>query len=180
MCTYVTGVLDATADTASFRNLVAKYRLRFESINNPNIMPQLRAGERYYHVTYNPCDCSTTLKHRENPSGPSERDIEKLRTKGWSEAKIARWTESKRSAGDRPPPRGDGLSQDEWFAFIDEVLGLQRNQYLGLMMHFYKWSTHNEAFTIQDRVRIRPTEIRTHGFCWKENVLYDICATASM
>ena len=174
MCNIITGVLEANSDTPAFRALVARYHLLFEPIVNPHIVRQLKPSERYYHVTSDHCDCGTSLAAR--PKAESlERDLRKLRTKGWSEAKIARWAQQRRPRG--PQRNGyERLTREEWFAFLDGALQLHKTRSIGLLMHWYRKSTTDENFTIRGRIRTSISELRDGTVRWRENVLYEIGA----
>jgi hypothetical protein len=173
VCNFITGVLDAKAETPGFRALVAKHRLRFQLLANPCITPQLKPGERYYHVTNNHCDCSTSLTWR--PKELSlDADIRKVRNKGWSETKIERWVKSKGPRTDQQT-RGDRLTKEQWLEFLSEALSLREVHYVGLMAHFYRKSTDDEDFTIRGRTTTSVRILR-EGMKWEENVLYEVRA----
>ena len=121
MCLFITGVLAKAADTPSYRAVVEAHHLAFHTIHNPHIDSQLEPTERYVRVTRGHCDLSTMLGSLHTRQ-PKERDIAKLRRKGWSDTKIQRWLQSKEH-GVRAPatPQGE-LTRDEWMAFLRDAL----------------------------------------------------------
>jgi hypothetical protein len=104
-----------------------------------------------------------------------ERDLLKLRAKGWSETKIERWAQQRRPR-DEQHGGYERLKREEWFAFLDDVLRLHKIRSIGLLMHWYRKSTTDENFTIRDRIRASVSELRDGTVRWRENVLYQICA----
>ena len=124
--------------------------LAFDTIHNPHIDSQLEPTERYVRVTRGHCDCSTMLGSL-HARQPKERDIAKLRRKGWSDTKIQRWLQSKEH-GVRAPatPQGE-LTRDEWMAFLRDALDEGSVPYLGLMMHWYRRSPEDEQIHVARR-----------------------------
>src|SRR5688572_15732863 len=97
MCHFITAVIPPEVAPDAAAALFAAHRLGFVVLQNPNVAAQLSDGERHILTTRGHCDCGTVLgSHRE--AANHERELEKLRKKGWGEAKIERWVEQKRAA----------------------------------------------------------------------------------
>jgi hypothetical protein len=171
MCLFITGVLAKTADTPSFRAIVEAHNLAFDTIHNPHIDSQLEPTERYVRVTRGHCDCSTMLGSL-HAWQPKERDIAKLRRKGWSDTKIQRWLQSKEH-GVRAPatPQGE-LTSDEWMAFLQDALDEGSVPYLGLMMHWYRRSPEDEQIHVARRERVLADQLDAID-PWVEDVIYE-------
>lgn len=173
MCNFITGVLEAAADTPRFRALVEESRLRFSPLVNPAITPQLRSSERYFHVTRTWCDCNTNLARPPKARPASER-VRKLRDRGWSQAKIDAWVASKDPRRDRTDAGADLLGHAQWMLFLDRALQLPSCAYVGLLMHDYRRSTFDEVFTITSRTPVTTEQLRDEAHAWEKNVLYEV------
>jgi len=95
MCTFITGVLPSSERLSEIKTVGSSLGFYFQPVENDHVQAQLRRGEVYVRITRNRCDCDTILgscrpsSNPDNDSHKKEREIEKLRRKGWSEAKVA-------------------------------------------------------------------------------------------
>lgn len=107
--------------------------LKLAPVDNRSLAPYLAAGERVYSTTTGPCDCGSFLGSVRAPEAPRPLDaeLEKLRKKGWSAAKIERW---RATQGPREStPRADTAKheRDAWRRFLDAAPPL------GILLHTY-------------------------------------------
>lgn len=108
-------------------------RLALSLVDNRSLASYLEPSERVYSTTTGHCDCGTFLGSKRAPAEPRPLDgeLEKLRKKGWSEAKIARWksTQGPRASG---PRVDDSVHEREaWHRFLDVAPPL------GILLHTY-------------------------------------------
>lgn len=171
MCNFITAVLPVRADNNAFRTLVDKHHLLFAPLSNPHLLAQLEPGEGYFHATRATCDCVTGLVGSVK-SRDREGAVRKLRQKGWSDAKVARWLQATAKVPDESRAKQAELSHGAWAAFIGEALLLSSVPYLGLLQHSYKRSTHDEAFALKGRVQHSLEEFQRRSFVWQAKVVY--------
>ena len=144
MCHFITAVLPKEADAPGLDAIARRHHRQFEALSNSSIESQLRSGEHYFLTTVGHCDCGTALgaSARDGSRAPREHhaDIRQLRSKGWSETKIARWLEQKQQVSardDRVRSSRDIPSTGDWRALIKEVLESGLTPYVGILLHMY-------------------------------------------
>lgn len=99
--------------------------------DRPNGFPK----DFYVGLTREYCDCSTALgsgkasSHREKSN---DREIEKRRKKGWSQAKIDRWLSEAKNSTDTNSIQEDLL---RWKAVISEIVSVPGVSRLALLIH---------------------------------------------
>jgi hypothetical protein len=122
-------------------------------IDNPSVRGVLCEGERQYLTTRRHCDCGTILAPYGKPDAFQE-DLEKeearMRSKGWSQAKIARAIEGKRKADARPRRSGPD-SLDLWKAVMCDLRDKLALPYAGLFVRSYSGAIATEAFNASRR-----------------------------
>lgn len=142
MCTFISATINADADLALLEATFERCRRRFEEAP---LVPQLPAGRRYLVHSVGHCDCGTEIGSglAFGRSKVEAGDLEKLRRKGWSEAKIDRWLGQKAEAEVRDRRVGDdrlvNAHQDLgiWVELVRAVLASPTVRVFGLMHDFY-------------------------------------------
>ncbi len=134
MCYYITAILPLRADIDALTAIAHKYDRQLAPQAIDGVEMALRSGEGYYLTTDGHCDCGTSLGalNRGKKKGyVQEVDVKRLRSKGWSEAKISRWLEQKRhsSKGQRDLQR--------WHEFLTETLQSGLTPFIGIVVHSY-------------------------------------------
>lgn len=166
MCTFITAVLPAHADHAALETRLRAHRRRLRPQDNPGLKRQLASGEAPFVTTWGHCDCGTPLGRMARASGaPADKAAsmaERMRRKGWSEAKIARAL-AQRDAADVRDARiqADGAASDEgsdtlcadaWLLCLREVLASGGTPWIGLLHHVYDGGLDRE-FALHGRER---------------------------
>ena len=184
MCHYITATLPPDADLASVAAIFNKCKLGFELIDNSHVMSQLPAGSRYVLTTRKHCDCGTVLGSMAHaveamPTLP-ERDLERLRKQGWSEARIERWLAEKRAAREKDERKAQHQAEggtQEVKPFIDlltAVLTSGATRQLGVLLHWYKSGVTNERIRLKDTITTRLVKVTPESLMMmKEDVLYN-------
>lgn len=148
MCHFVT-LIAPTADADAVRAVMERHGRAAYPIDNPSIRKALRDGERQYLTTRGHCDCGTVLAPRhDTPEAFEEklaRDAERMKRKGWSDAKIARAIENRRKADARPSGGGSD-SLELWNAVLHDLGETLKLPYAGLFVRFYSGAIATEAF----------------------------------
>lgn len=143
MCYYITATLPPGANVAEVREIAARFGRKWEPIAKGPVVRQLRAGETYYWTTPNLCDCDTALG-RGRLNARNERgeagEIEHLRRKGWSAAKIERALSQKWASEDRQRQLLIETSRRDagnWLEFLRAALSSRASSSAGLLLHMY-------------------------------------------
>ena len=180
MCHYITAVLPASADIAALTALAEKYGRRLRALSNPSIRRQLQAGENYFLTTPGHCDCGTPLGARTaDAADDGQAQMRKLRLKGWSETKIARWSEQRgehqaqKTAADRIAAEA-GIA--EWQAFLAAALARNDTPYICLLLHRYDGALDRDMeLSARQTVKLREVDaVFLHAM--SEDVLYEFRA----
>lgn len=142
MCTFLSLTVNASADPVAVQMTVDRLGFRFVDAPHPKGLP---TGRRYLAHDSEHCDCGTSVGSAFGPDAPSylPSDLSKLRKQGWSEARIARWTEQKLAAeAKNERAEADQLQaahQDlvSWVGLIRALLDTPTVRLVGLMHDFY-------------------------------------------
>lgn len=152
MCRFITAAVSAQADLAALQAIAQRYGRRLLPTSNPNIERQLGPGLRYCLTTPAHCDCDTPLgwRLRERAKDPTEA-VQRMRRKGWSDAKIERALAQQRSAREAHAPSPDSCAP--WLAFIRDLLGQPRSTRFALLMRWYNGRS-DEDLVLADRQNV--------------------------
>jgi hypothetical protein len=148
MCRFVTAVLPASADAAALDALVRSFGRRLLPIHAGGVRAHLREDERYFLTTLGHCDCDTSLgtgSARDAVGGDgmdarSAKDAERLRRKGWSDARIARSLASRSEADARAREqsgRDRRVDAERWRDCLQAVLASGHTDRIALLLHDY-------------------------------------------
>ena len=144
MCHYITLVLASPTNMAELEAIAGRHKRKLEPLSNQSMKEHLKQGEEYFFTTKGICDCGTTLGYearrsaKQNPIdlGPQ---IKKLKAKGWSQSKIDRWVSDKAHHDEKQiaSTKSDEHWNDDWFAFLSELLESKLIRYVCLLLHWY-------------------------------------------
>lgn len=179
MCHFVTAVLPAASAIDAIDTIAQRYGRRFSPLPNPGIETQLEAGERYFLLTSGHCDCGTplgALASERRTRGPDfETQAQRLRTKGWSEAKIARSLAQARGHEETDVASQDAAHRDAvvtWIGLIHDILDSGKTPSLGLLLHFYDGPL-DASFRLLSRNVVPASELTAATLLgMREDVLY--------
>src|SRR5437016_1691794 len=104
MCQYITAYVPLDADIDAVRTFLDHYKFGCRLIENPHVSKQFVHRVVQILTTRKYCDCGTSLGVDRLPDSgrePSDRDVERRRKKGWSEARILRWRAEKTASLER-------------------------------------------------------------------------------
>lgn len=151
MCHFITATLPGEIDPKKAVEIFARHKLGFKEIENESVRHHLEPGDIYILTTSGHCDCGTVLGSQyrdpeltdEQKESFRKRDIEKLKKKGWSQAKIDRWLKEAELTADKEK-RGEELEHEygvrfasDWVAFIGDILSSKVASRVGLLVHSY-------------------------------------------
>lgn len=188
MCHYITAVLPKDAPIDGFKELFHEHSRGFEPISNDHVQIQLRRGDVYVSTTRGMCDCGTCLgseaDSQSSPASRIEREVEKLRSKGWSEAKIRRWRDQKQANRDRLEDernkrlKGGSLDADQWMTLIRDVVETRKAGRFGLLLHWYRSNPSSERISIAERKTVALEDLSVEVLLtMSEDVLYEFVKT---
>jgi hypothetical protein len=184
MCYYITATVPEDADLERLRPVIDTWKRGFARVTNPHVQPQLPPGDQYFCLTRGMCDCGTVLGSLSagegDPAAADARELEKLRRKGWSESKIARWfserqqTQEKR-ARERAEARGQRNHHAvDWIDFLRALLATGITPRVGILLHWYRASPENEGCVIRQKQRVKMDEVTPDLVMQlEEDVLYE-------
>jgi hypothetical protein len=181
MCYYITATVPVEGNLEVLRQVINKHGFVFTSLTNSFITAQLPKGSQYYRVTGSYCDCDDGFGysfHYDRTSNPNDlaKHANKLRKKGWSEAKIHRSLLEKTLAREKPRP--DILeSAYRWIKFLREFLSAKRTPRIGLITRFYQGDIETEGFHIKSTRTLVLTDLHQETILGLEDdVLYTFTA----
>lgn len=183
MCHFITTTLPAGVDAVPIGEIANRWHRVWESMPNRHVLQQLRDGETHWLTTGGRCDCGTELGALRGDTSRTEkqlaRDLERVRRKGWGEAKIARWLEEKqRSAARREADRqrqlrtagSDALS---WAGLLGTILDETGCANVGLLLHMYGGGVETERIELARQVDVPRDELGPEFLLQiEEDVLY--------
>jgi hypothetical protein len=146
MCHFVTMVLPPAADVAAVRRVLAGHGRGFEAVENRHLAALLKPGELYVLPAPKHCDCGTALGSAAAPAGKApdpERDAEKKRRAGWSEAKISRWLVEKEKHSRATAERAARMDEEagggeDWAGLLEQLRAEAGLAYTGILLHWYR------------------------------------------
>jgi hypothetical protein len=146
MCHFITLIVPSD-DTEAVRAAMDRHGRAATPIDNPSVRKVLRESERQYLTTRAHCDCGTALVQRRETAEVREerfaREADRMRRKGWSEAKIERALEDRSKADSRPDPPGPD-SIEFWSALLRDLGDELKLPYAGLFVHSYSGAMDSE------------------------------------
>jgi hypothetical protein len=102
MCHFISAVIDSQANLDDLNKIGQNHNIIFDTCTNNFVIEQLKKTERYLQRDSKNCDCGTELGLlRQSNSFATFRmeksESEKLIKKGWSQSKINRWVEDRKT-----------------------------------------------------------------------------------
>lgn len=182
MCHYITAVLPRSAQSSSIADIFRKHGRALIALENESVQAQLLEGESYFVTSKGKCDCGTGLGASQRVGRSRRRStldsqVENLRRKGWSQAKVSRWLQQHDEQQMAQSKTGDLTGGVEgWVALLKEVVGFRRASSVGLLLHSYHGPL-SEAIKIKGRSAITEMGITSEALrAIDEDVLYEFKA----
>jgi len=164
MCHYITATMAPNGDKTAVSRLAKASLLKWEPLDNPGVIKQLRSGERYFLTTRGMCDCGTEIgasvrTARTLPPRDLDlsREIKKRKKKGWTDAKIDRWIEQTKAEVARKHTESESRlcgphpEVDRWIQFVSSVLAGNHADWVGILVHWYGGNVMTEAIAAGNR-----------------------------
>lgn len=160
MCYFVTAVLPAKMVSQSVKTIFHEQSFGFQVVSNASLQEILSAGDQQILTTPGTCDCGTVLGSAStgntSPSARIDRDLQKLRSRGWSDAKIQRWQSQREEAQHNHHRPSEA---ERWVQLIHNVLEQSQAKRMGLLLHSYSASVELENVSISDSRKVQLSEV---------------------
>ena len=142
MCIFITAALPAKANVEAIRKAMGAPDDVLRPLANARVLARIEAGAGYYRALQQWCDCQVVLGSRGDSSDQpddTEHEYAKRRKKGWGEAKLARWLETRKRLADARH-QGAGAYNDRaivwWNRLIECSLREGGARWMALLRHF--------------------------------------------
>ncbi len=183
MCYHFTSTLPKATDLEPIRQVIERYDMAFEPIENPNVASQLRSGELYFVTTKGHCDCGTILGSLSTSKKfnviMQSKKVHKLRKKGWDDDMIAQWAmdklkSKKQTQGRKFSPREVEHETNRWIQFLRELQQTGNISHIGLLKHWYSGRLESEQINIKTTEQVNLADV-TADYLTKieDDVLYE-------
>ena len=158
MCTYIAAALLTGSNAQAVAEIADAHGLGWEPFSNRHLTEQA-PGSTWFLTSRKHCDCGTAL----GASAVSRRandpqdQVPKLKERGWSDAKIARWLADKRGAEERHERSRLQRAEDDatevlaWLRFLTAVLTAGVAKSVSILLHDYSGPIEGERIAITRR-----------------------------
>jgi len=148
VCQYI--ILIVRGEIAHVASALQRHGRRATGINNPSVRRVLGAQEEQFLTTAGHCDCGTVLASAPARLPDYQLEAERLRERGWREARIERRLRERDKADERP----EGEPTDSfryWAGVLQDVIAAKGVTAAGLIVHRYLGSVSDENFSLSRR-----------------------------
>lgn len=164
MCHFITAICSSKTKLTEINSVGETYGLKFEDCNNEHIKKQILKTEKYLIKTAKMCHCGTSLGEanfiNDTPVRIQKSEIDKLKKKGWTEAKITRYLADKKKNDAKIAKKNDDIltrksdELDNYINFIQDLFKKTDTELFGLLLHWYSRGPENENIKLTDRKNI--------------------------
>jgi hypothetical protein len=187
MCHFITATLPQNVEQDAVAGIFKSYNLAFNLISNPHVLSQLNPKDIYILTTTGHCDCGTVLgmlnRSEDSKAVSYERELEKHRKQGWSEAKIQRWLAEKEQVKEKTEREDEAQAEiasaeaTRWTRFISDLLQLGHIPRIGLLLHLYGGGIESERIRNLKKEEIKLADLTPRFImAMEEDVLYEFLA----
>ena len=183
MCYYITATLPKETKVEALRQILDKYEMAFQPLNNKSVKKQLRQSEQYFRATKSYCDCDNVLgslsTNRRQASLMESKKVKNLRKKGWTEEEIEDWVKDKIAkkkikVGRKLWPELIDTEATKWIEFIQELLHTKNISHIGLLKHWYTGGLESAEIEIKEKKKIDVQNINVELISHiDEDILYE-------
>jgi len=188
MCCFITATLPRDADLKKSEEIFKHHHLSFRMIENESVSEHLEKGDFYILTTKGMCDCGTVLASQSSDDYWSDnsnfqkfkdKSVEKLKTRGWSDAKIRRWQNEQDLYAEKEKRQEAEAHEsamtrvDDWINFIQAILNSKATKRIGILVHQYKGGIANKM-KILGKQTVSLNKLTPKALVeMKEDVVYD-------
>ena len=166
MCWFEYLAVPSGADLDVLAKTLGGEHRQLRAEEGPAIRRWLAAEWQLFEFTRGHCACGSCLGERviyDRPTADDDhdridREAERHRKRGWSEARVARWLAEKRAAAERPAVSESEREQqelDDWMRLIPALLAVEGMACFGLLIHFFDDRQHWRHVQPEPSARVR-------------------------
>ncbi len=179
MCHFIALTLPSQDLLSAAKQAANRFHRRLQPLNNPYLQSSLRPGEITVHPSGGNCDCGTALGLLARRAGKEVTDsTAQLRKKGWSDAKIQRWSRQRQSVSKRQSRTDEEAAFEGcrlWSELIEHLIKETGSPSVGLLLHWYSGQLESEKIQISTRRSLALDDKLTDALSQiEEDVIYDI------
>ena len=165
MCHFITAYVPRESDIAAVESAFDQNKFGFRLLDNLHVQRQLDGPVIQILTTRKTCDCGTSLASVGQPlrvAAPTEREIDKLRQKGWSEWRIRRSLAQKAASARRQEAaqkeasiHNAGSETERWVRVIAQILQSRAAEWVGVLVHKYRRGLVSERIVLEASTKVR-------------------------
>lgn len=159
MCQFNLAIVDSDSDDLKLKKIFEENGLYFSLIKNPSLNKLLGIDMKVIFTTKSHCDCGSAIGFDsidDSEKRDIEKEIKKLKCKGWSDGKIKKYLENKEKNDSRKhSDKEDSLNSEllKWTHTIRECFDHSIIKKFGILTHFYTGRIEDEKF--EDMITIK-------------------------
>lgn len=150
MCTFITAIVPTETALPQLRELCDKYGFDVAPMDNLSLRTVVPDGYQFLPMR-GPCNCDTALGYSSSSMYQMhnlQQESSKLKRKGWSAAKIARWKTDKARAPQQKKAEKDSELR-QWERWIGEVVRSRTAKNISIILHLYDGSIDTDRISIK-------------------------------
>lgn len=159
MCQFNNIILPATTSLNEVRSLFRQNKFNASQVFNSSLSRQL--PDKIFLISpKNQCDCGSVIssaRHQKIATVQADKEVEKLKRKGWSETKIKNHFASKQKADSHKSDETE-TERANWLALIKSIFASTKLNSFGILAHEYVGDISTEEITISAKIKINAVE----------------------
>lgn len=179
MCIFITAIVPSETPIPVLSGICEKHGFSVQEMNNSSLATFVPGSFQFLPIG-GMCNCGTALRRIDSDDVRNPHDltheIEKLKQKGWSGAKIQRWkAEKERAANSKRESKETGRQEElrSWEGLIKELLSSRVVDQFNLIYHMYGGSVDDERIGVQRLETIVLNKVNTERLAQLDkDVLY--------
>ncbi len=159
MCQYNNIILPDNINLDEVYKVFKMHNFRPMQVYNNSLSKQL-VDKLFLMSPKNQCDCGSVIssaRHRIIPDLKSEKEIEKIKRKGWSDTKIKNYLTSKLKA-DTHKTNELETERINWYDLIKGIFDLTKINSFGILAHEYSGDISTVLINVESKRKIKMME----------------------
>ncbi|MBS1715392.1 MAG: hypothetical protein JST30_13765 [Armatimonadetes bacterium] len=161
VCDFLYVFVPDSSGLSVIQDLLESEGLGFKTVDGPSPAAKLPDGTVQILATPGHCSCGTAIGgYYDQPvhlRAPDDKEVLKLKRKGWSDSRIQRWLDEKTAHLNevgRAKSARDGAELDQWVGVLKGAVDSGATDWIGLSLHFEGGASPKEPPPEPDR-RVR-------------------------
>ena len=172
MCQFNNIILPANTNLDEVRSLFRQNKFNASQVYNSSLSQQL-PDKIFLMSPKNQCDCGSVIssaRHQTTSTFPTDKEVERLKLKGWSETKIKNHFANKQKANSHKTDEIE-TERANWSNLIKSIFASTKLNSFGILAHEYVGDISTEAITVKAKTKIKTAEFVPQQL---ENLLLDV------